>query len=350
MIANAEKRMTDQQEGEVSCLHLTVLVTVYNDWAAFEMLLDDLAAQVFPVDLTISVVAVDDASRLNHDRKHAVIAASPLPLVVLTLARNVGNQRAIAIGLSHIVSQTKCDFLVVMDGDGEDRPQDLPLLIKYLGENPEAIITAQRHRRSEALTYRYCYAGFKTLFRALTGNMMDFGNFSAMSFENAEQLCCMHELLLSYPATILASRLPVRRVPIDRGTRYMGRSGITYLSLAVHGLSSIAVFSDRVLARMLVACVGIFGLGFLAIVAAIVAKVIGVATPGWTTLVVGLALAVLIESAVAILSGVLIVLSARQAQGTLPLQFADRFIKRVDYSQGVKRAANRYAELGVAAS
>ena len=194
---------------------------------------------------------------------------SPSPATSATSARLPLDCR-----IAH-VTKTKCDFLVVMDGDGEDRPRDVPLLLKDLLDHPDSIITAQRHHRSEVLSYRLCYIMFKTLFRSLTGNTMNFGNFTAMSFSNAEQLCSMHEIFLSYPATILASRLPIRRVPIDRGTRYMGRSGITYLGLAVHGLSSIAVFSDRVLARMLVACAGIFGVGFLAIIAAVIAKVVG---------------------------------------------------------------------------
>lgn len=335
--------MSELRQAEEQRQRLTVLVTVFNDWAAFEMLLDELSAQAFPAGLELDVVAVDDASRENHDRKRAVLASSRLPLAILTLARNVGNQRAIAIGLAYIVTKTKCDFLVVMDGDGEDRPKDVPLLINDLLEHPNSIITAQRQRRSEVLSYRLCYIMFKTLFRTLTGNTMNFGNFSAMSFNNAEQLCSMHEIFLSYPATILSSRLPVHRVPIDRGTRYMGQSGITYLGLAVHGLSSIAVFSDRVLARMLVACAAIFGVGFLAIIAAVIAKVVGLATPGWTTTVVGFALAVLIESAVAILSGVLIVLTSRQAQSALPPQFADRFIKRIDYSTVQRGALETYA-------
>src|SRR5205823_1230982 len=133
---------------------------------------------------------------------------------------------------------------------------------------------------------------------------------------------------------------------IDRGTRYLGRSGITYLGLAVHGLSSIAVFSDRVLARMLVACAAIFGAGFLAIIAAVIAKIVGLATPGWTTMVVGFVLAVLIESAVAILSGVLIVLNSRQAQSALPLEFADRYIKSIDYSTKLGAVAASYAPVG----
>jgi polyisoprenyl-phosphate glycosyltransferase len=328
--------MSELRRVEEQRQRLTVLVTVFNDWAAFEMLLDELAAQAFPDNLDVDVVAVDDASRENHDRKRAVLASSPLPLTILTLARNVGNQRAIAIGLSHIVTKTTCNFLVVMDGDGEDRPSDVPTLVKTLLDNPNALVTAQRQSRSEVLMYKVCYIFFKTLFRSLTGTIMNFGNFSAMSFNSAEQLCSMHELLLSYPATMLSSRIPMCRVPIDRGNRYMGRSGITYLGLAVHGLSSIAVFSDRVLARMLVACAGIFGVGFLAIVAAVIAKVVGLATPGWATTVVGFTLAVLIESAVAILSGVLIVLNSRQAQSALPPQFADRFIRRIDYSDAAK--------------
>src|SRR5690348_6309136 len=178
---------------------LTVLVTVFNDWAAFEMLLDELAAQQLPENIVVDVVAVDDASRVNHDRKRTVLASSPLPLTTLTLSRNVGNQRAIAIGLSYIVTKTTCDFLVVMDGDGEDRPSDVPTLVKALIDNPNFIVTAQRHRRSEVFMYKLSYVFFKTLFQSLTGTVMNFGNFSAMSFDVAEQLCSMHELLLSFP-------------------------------------------------------------------------------------------------------------------------------------------------------
>jgi hypothetical protein len=329
----SQLRQADQPRQRV-----IVLVTVFNDWAAFNMLLEDLAVQEFPKGLEFDVFAVDDASRENHDLKRQVIASSPVPLTVITLARNVGNQRAIAIGLCHIVTKTKCDFIVVMDGDGEDRPADVPVLLRTLIARPNAIVTAQRNRRSEALRYRVCYITYKTVFRSLTGAIMNFGNFSAMSFDNAEQLCSMHEMLLSYPATILASRLPIQRIPIDRGSRYMGRSGITYLLLAVHGLSSIAVFSDRVLARMLVSCFVVFVIGFLAIIAALIAKAVGLATPGWTTTVIGFAFAVLIESVVAILSGVLIVLSSRQAQTAVPLQFAERYVKIIEASPAQSRA------------
>src|ERR1700687_5658449 len=114
--------MSELRQAEKHRQRLTVLVTVFNDWAAFEMLLDELSAQTYPDGLDLDVVAVDDASRENHDHKRAVLASSPLPLAILTLARNVGNQRAIAIGLSYIVTKTTCDFLVVMDGDGEERP------------------------------------------------------------------------------------------------------------------------------------------------------------------------------------------------------------------------------------
>ena len=117
----------------------------------------------------------------------------------------------------------------------------------------------------------------------------------------------------------------------------MGRSGITYLGLAVHGLSSIAVFSDRVLARMLAASAAIFGVGFLAIMAALIAKIVGLATPGWATTVIGFALAVLVEIAVAATTGLLIVLNSRQAQSMLPAQFAAQFIKRIDYSTKAAR-------------
>lgn len=316
---------------------ISIVVPVFNDWVAFRSLLADLSAVSAGTQFDVVVVAVDDGSTEGIAVKSELQQDSPLPLVMLTLARNLGHPRAIAIGLCHTVASRYSDQIVVMDSDGEDRPTDIPRLLECLKQNEASIVVASRSKRSEGLTFRFFYQVFKFIFLTLTNKKIDFGNFSAMRSGEAERIASMYEVLLHYPAALLASGVNIIRVTASRGERYAGQSKLGFLGLAVHGLSAIAAFSDRVLVRMLLGCVAIFCTGVLAIVIAIILKVIGQASPGWVTTVVGSVLAVLVEVTVATVAGLLVVLYSKQSQIALPSEITTKFIKTIDYSVEFER-------------
>jgi polyisoprenyl-phosphate glycosyltransferase len=309
-----------------------VIIPVFNDWPSLRFLLDDLAHVATELGQRFHVFAVDDGSTEGEEARVGLLRSSPIPLTIITLCRNLGHQRAIAIGLCHAVAETGANRFVIMDSDGEDRVADIPNLLASLRDEPLAVAVARRSKRSESLWFRLFYAAFKYLFNILAGYCMDFGNFSAMNRASAERISCMYELLLHYPAALLSSKLPIIRVPLGRGKRYAGRSKMNFIGLAIHGLSAVAAFSDRVLARMMMGSVAILCAGMLAIAVAVVMKILGATSPGWATTVVGSALALLIETLVATMAGLLIVLNSRQAQIALPSEVGAKLIKCKDYS------------------
>jgi glycosyltransferase involved in cell wall biosynthesis len=305
---------------------VAVVIPVFNDWDSVRVLIgrlgDALVQQAAPVHLVI----VDDGSTEPESGLAEAVEAAGLECVLVRLARNVGHQRAIAIGLCQAVTELRAGTVVIMDGDGEDRPEDVPPLLEAHRANPRAIVVGDRRRRSEGAGFVLFYRLYKRLFSLLTGTPISFGNFSVMGYEAARRLVNMHELLLHVPATMIRSRCTIVRVAIDRGERYAGRSKMNLISLIVHGLSSIAVFSERTFTRILVFCAGVFVLSALAAVIAVLMKLFGMATPGWTTTVAGILMIVLVQNAAVALGGLFVVLNNKRDFALLPWKIAPSFL------------------------
>lgn len=262
---------------------MAVLAPLFNDWACLDPFLTALSAQR---DLPgpLDVFLVDDGS--TEARPHTISTPVSLGAVeVLRLGTNVGHQRAIATGLVEVARRGCYDAVVVMDADGEDRPHDIGTLWRAHLADPGAIIVAQRGRRTEAIRFRFFYQLYRTLFRVLTGSRLDFGNFSLLPAEAVERLTLMPELWNHYPAAVMRSRVPLVRVPIDRGARYSGRSRMNFTALVNHGLSGIAAFVDATFARLLVFCAALMAMLFVVAAAAVALRMTtGTPVTGWLAL------------------------------------------------------------------
>jgi hypothetical protein len=202
---------------------------------------------------------------------------------VLHLARNLGHQRAIAVGLSHVEVSIRCDCVIVMDADGEDRPEDVVRLIRQFRTDGNAIVVSRRRKRSEGAVFRFSYRLYKASFRALTGQSVDFGNFCLIPRPLLVHIVAMSEIWSNFPAGVIQSRLPIQHMPTERGTRYEGRSSMNFVSLVMHGLGAISVFSDAVFIRVMLLSLGFLVLTGLAIFAVLMLKLTGHATPGWAS-------------------------------------------------------------------
>jgi hypothetical protein len=291
-----------------SSTNLSVIIPVLNDSASLRTLLDGLSAALAGRREASSVIIVDDGSSPALSPQDLGVAA--LPGTIVRLKRNVGHQRAIAIGLGYAATATSSDMIVVMDGDGEDRPEDVAALLDVLAASPRnVIVVGERARRRESAWFVAMYHVYRLIFVILTGRGIRFGNFCAMRIGAARRLAEMAELWLNLPATILRSRLPVARLAVARSQRYAGRSHMNFTALVVHGLSATAVFLERVLARMIVGAAGLAILGFMASAIAVVQNFSGAATPGWMTTVVGTSLIIVVMAGVFCLVGLLIGLS-----------------------------------------
>jgi hypothetical protein len=266
-----------------SRLHAVLVVPVYRDWPSFGRLLEAVDQLLEAEGVVVTVVAINDcpgeASTIDRDRRWRAIDH----LEVICLTRNLGHQRAIAVGLSHVEVSIRCDCVIVMDADGEDRPEDVVRLIRSFRADRNSIVVARRRKRSEGPLFRFSYRVYKAAFRLFTGQSVDFGNFCLIPRSMLVHIVSMSEIWSNFPAGILQSRLPVQHLPTERGTRFEGRSTMNFVGLVMHGLGAIAVFSDAVFIRVLLLSVGFFVFTSLAIVAVLVLKLTGHATPGWAS-------------------------------------------------------------------
>lgn len=273
---------------------VAIVTPVYEDQQSFAELcrrLRDVEREVG----RLHVIAVDDGS-LSAPPIIGALSAAGLSGEILTLSRNVGHQAAIAIGLARVAQLRDVSACVVMDSDGEDEPAAIPRLLEAVAASNVDVAAAQRAKRSETLTFKAFYSVYKRLFRLLTGQVLRFGNFMALSPLAVERLSGMHETFTHVAAAVVKAKLRRADVPTDRGARYAGQSKMNFPSLVLHGMRAVMVFSDLVLTRMALALVAMAALVVAVVIGAVVAKVLGATTPGWVTIVTGFALSLFLQT------------------------------------------------------
>lgn len=266
--------------------HRIIVVTpVYEDVEASSRLFGELSNQF---GNEVFVVAVDDGS-VNHPLGIEILRSASIQGVVAKLRRNVGHQRAIAIGLGYVSEHMSQDQrVVVMDSDGEDLPSTIASLLEGLESDVVDVVVAQRMSRVETFRFKAFYALYKRFFRLMTGRSISFGNFMAMKLASVSRLVAMQELSIHVASTVLASKLRIHVCPLNRGPRYAGQSKMNFVGLALHGFKGLMVFAEDVLVRVGMACAGIGALAVCGAVTAIVLKMIGFATPGWFSIALGI--------------------------------------------------------------
>lgn len=311
-----------------SSLSAVVLIPVYNDYAALALLLTALQPLIVE-DRHVMILIVDDGSTVASDERWHSPADTRFPVQMLRLRRNVGHQRAIAIGLTYIYRHLPCDAIVVMDADGEDRPEDVPRLMDAFEQlERRRIVFAERTRRSEGVWFRFSYFAYRLLHRSLTGIPVKFGNFSILPFEALSSLVVASELWNHYAAAVVKLRLRYTSIPTTRGHRASGRSSLDFVALVVHGLSAASVFGDVIGVRLAIATgflAAVFGI-FLAITAAQVWFSGGMSRP-WLA-IAGVIFAVLLgQLFVTSWLVLMLVLGSRASTAFVPLRDHEWFIR-----------------------
>ena len=252
-------------------------------------------------------------------------------LETLRLRRNLGHQRAIAIGLCFIHAERPCDAVLVMDADGEDKPEDVPRLIEmFRRESGRKVIFAQRGRRATTWTFKLFYFLYRWGHRLLTGVAVKVGNFSIIPAAHVSTLVVVSDTWNHYAASVFRSRIPYAMLPTSRGTRLAGESKMNFVALVLHGLSAISVFAEVVGARLTMAIFG--GVGVLtALLVTVVFIKWGtrLAIPGWATTAAGLLLVIVLQMLTVALGLTLLVLFNRNNLSFLPLRDYRYFVGEV---------------------
>lgn len=271
-----------------------VIVTpVYEDIEAASRLFREISREY---GSHVTMIAVDDGS-IREPLLGRVLSDVGLGGVVLSLKRNIGHQRAIAVGLNFAAEHFPDKPVVVMDSDGEDKPQTIGTLLTTLEQSTNVdVVVATRKSRIESFRFQAFYAFYKRLFKLATGRIINFGNFMALSPKAVARLAVMQELWIHLAACVLISKLRIESCPIDRGARYAGKSKMNFVGLALHGFKGLMVFAEDVFVRVGMFCALIALISMLLMPIPLVLKLTGHATPGWSSVLIAVFLLIFIQT------------------------------------------------------
>jgi polyisoprenyl-phosphate glycosyltransferase len=312
---------------------ITVVVPVFNDWESLDMMLALLDEALARGGIEANVLVVDDASTIPRAHKDAAPQNSKAirEVNVLQLRRNLGHQRAIAVGLAYVEANTSCRAVVVMDGDGEDDPDDVPKLIeKCRREGYEKLVFAKRLKRSESWLFKLFYLVYRLFYRLLTGYEIRVGNFSVIPYEVLYRVVSVSEIWNHYAVGALKAKVPYVEVPAKRGVRLAGRSRMNFPTLVTHGLSAVSVHGDVVGVRMLVVTCLLMIFAVFGIAVIVVIKITTeLAIPGWTSYLSALLFVILMQAVMLSLFFSVLVLNTRNSSSFLPQRDYKHFIMNV---------------------
>ena len=307
------------------------MMPVYNDWESCAALVQELDEIVTQANVDVEILILDDGSSESPPDSLRIETKQIAVVNVLHLKRNLGHQRAICIGLAYADAHWNGDFIVIMDGDGQDRASDVPALIAASqADARQPIVFGARHRRAETWVFQVCYAAYRLLHRLLTGYHVRVGNFSVLPRCFLPSLTLVPELWSHYAAAVFKSKLPRAQVAVSRRARTAGTSRMDFVSLVTHGLAAMSVFGEIVGVRLLLFSMALFTFAVTGSVVAIaIPSSTGVMVPDWTTFALAMFLLLTVQSLALMVVFIFVILSARDRSSFLPARDYHYFVNEV---------------------
>ena len=229
-------------------MKIKILIPVYNDWQSTFKLIDEINGLSIDPKFQISIIIVNDAS--NHDRPNIEKDYENFQsLKIINMKINQGHARCIATGLKYIYQKEEFDYIIPMDGDGEDRPEEIKEFLNKIDESNGRAIIGQRVKRSEGLIFKICYQMHKLITLTFTGKSIRFGNYTCLPKTIVEKMINEKATWNSFSGSLTKLEKDLLPIPSSRGPRYFGPSKMSFFNLLKHSLSIISVFRKTVLIR-----------------------------------------------------------------------------------------------------
>ena len=229
-------------------MKIIILVPIYNDWQSASKLLEEINLNIAGLECQFSVIIVNDASS-EQQSLSALNNENIQSIKIINMNENRGHARCIATGLKHIFEKEEFDYVIPMDGDGEDRPEEIKNFVEYLKYSSDKPIVGERVKRSEGLIFKVCYIIHKILTFAFTGQSIKFGNYTCLPKSTVEKMIKDKASWSSFSGALTKLEKDRSVVPSIRGSRYFGPSKMSFKNLLIHSLSIISVFKISVLIR-----------------------------------------------------------------------------------------------------
>ena len=239
---------------------IIILIPVFNDWESLKKLLIEINENILNIkEIIFDCLVINDASTIDQSilEKPKKIRS----LKILNMKENRGHARCNAFGIRYVNIKEEFDYLILMDGDGEDRPVEIKSLINQAIKNSKNSVVAKRIKRSEGPFFKFLYFMHKIITLVFTGKKINFGNYSCLTRKDVEKIASVASLWSSYSGTIKKNLKNLSEIDSIRGTRYFGPSKMSLFKLLIHSLSIIAVFKYLVLLRstIIILILGIIG-------------------------------------------------------------------------------------------
>jgi len=229
-------------------MKIKILIPVYNDWQSVFKLLENINSEVSNLDHEFSVIIVNDASTENKPELFNNLEKLN-SIKIINMKENRGHARCNAAGLKHIFENEEFDYVIPMDGDGEDRPEEIKQLVDNLNYHPDKPIVGERIKRSEGVFFKFCYFAHKIITSTFTGQSIKYGNYTCLPKSTVEKMINEKATCSSFSGSLATVAKDRATIPSERGTRYFGPSKMSFKNLLIHSLSIIGVFKINVLIR-----------------------------------------------------------------------------------------------------
>ena len=229
-------------------MKIKILIPIFNDWESILKLLENINSEIINLDHEFTVIIVDDASTINSptfENKYDNIKSIKL----IRMKENRGHARCNAAGLKYILEKEEFDFVIPMDGDGEDRPEELKNFIESLEKSKDEPIVGKRIKRSEGIIFKSCYFMHKLITSLFTGKTIKYGNYTCLPKSIVQKMVNEKATWSSFSGSLAKVAEKKIEIPSIRGARYYGPSKMSFLNLIKHSISIIAVFKLNVLLR-----------------------------------------------------------------------------------------------------
>ena len=229
-------------------MKVKILIPIYNDRESLKKLIENINTEIKGLNCEISLIVVNDASsqQIIDNYQHTENINS---IEIINMKENKGHARCIASGLKYIYEKKEFDYVIPMDGDGEDRPEEIKNFIQLAEQSNEKTIVGERTKRSETLFFKFCYLAHKILTLVFTGQSIKFGNFTCLTKATIEKMLKEKATWNSFSGSLIKIEKDLLSIPSIRGTRYFGPSKMSFFNLLKHSLAIISVFRKTVLIR-----------------------------------------------------------------------------------------------------
>jgi len=229
-------------------MKIKILIPVYNDWQSVFKLLENINSEISNLGHEFSVIIVNDAS--TESKPELSNSLDNLNSIkIINMKQNKGHARCNAAGLKYIYENEEFDYVIPMDGDGEDRPEEIKQFVDNLNYHPDKPIVGERVKRSEGIFFKFCYFVHKIITSTFTGQSIKYGNYSCLPKSIVEKMINEKATWSSFSGSLAKIAKDRATIPSERGIRYFGPSKMSFKNLIIHSLSIISVFKRNVLIR-----------------------------------------------------------------------------------------------------